>query len=162
MRRSLQFIVVAATCVGAWACGDWSGAPGARGVSSLSSDVPAMRWVARLQPQTMLGTLTGIFGEVDLKPDAIAGVTIATVNIEGAPPGEHLAWVIRSGACGDVPDRDLGLTASYRWLDVRGDGTASLQVTLPNLLLNQEAHVEIFAGPSELRPVVACGRLVPT
>jgi hypothetical protein len=157
MRTSVSLALFLAA-VGA--CGGHSGLA-YDGTPINPGEVDSTQWVAHLEPERMGSSFTGVFGVVHLGPGAKAGNSHAEVSLLGAPIGAELPWIIRSGRCGDVDARDLGLTASYRWLDVRGDGTASLKVELPALVIEGDSHVDVLAGPGRTHDIVACGELAP-
>lgn len=82
------------------------------------------------------------------------------LQISGGASAATYPWHIHTGSCSDGMTPIVGNPQLYTALGTSGDGTASLMVTLP-IALNEDQryHVNIHASPSDMGTIVACGDL---
>jgi len=157
MRFPLSFVVAAA---GAVACAGHMGGGGP--APAVPIDPDSTRWIAHIQPARMDALGINVFGEIRVSPGRKPGTSHIELNITGAPVGAELPWIIRTGRCGAVNPVDVGYPESYRTIEARGDGTASLEYDLPAVLSTTEDHqIDIFAGIMQRNSIVACGLFAP-
>ena len=115
-----------------------------------------------------LGTPAAMAGALQVRGSAWMGAsekdstqTMAHVEISNAPPGGKHPWHVHLGQCGQ--DRGiLGPADAYPPLDVKDDGTAKEDATLPLPMPKQGQYfVNVHAAANNMGTIIACGNMAP-
>ena len=111
---------------------------------------------------TLQAVNSPVTGAVQLKPGPTPQEIRATIDIRNSAPGLVHRWEIRPGGCTASPmATTLAPPAAFRTLDVRGDGTAQVQTTLPMAMPLRSAHHVVVLRSRSDDTVIACGALSP-